>query len=38
MEIESIEGQIQSTIPPGAYTFQSDVETVHNLIEIEFYV
>lgn len=25
------------TIPPGAHRFQSDVETVHNLIEIEFY-
>ncbi len=28
---------IHGTIPPGAHTFQSDVETVHNLIEIEFY-
>ena len=26
-----------STIPPGAHRFQSDVETVHNLIEVEFY-
>lgn len=25
------------TIPPGAHRFQSDVETVHNLIETEFY-
>jgi hypothetical protein len=25
------------TIPPGAHRFQSDVETVHNIIEIEFY-
>ena len=25
------------TIPPGAHRFQSDVETVHNLIEAEFY-
>ena len=25
------------TIPPGAHRFQSDVETVHNLIEVEFY-
>ncbi len=24
-------------IPPGAHTYQSDVETVHNLIEVEFY-
>jgi transposase len=28
---------IHSTIPPGAHRFQSDVETVHNLIEVEFY-
>jgi hypothetical protein len=28
---------IHGTIPPGAHRFQSDVETVHNLIEIEFY-
>lgn len=26
-----------ATIPPGAHRFQSDVETVHNLIEIDFY-
>src|SRR3989338_9492582 len=25
------------TIPPGAHRFQSDVETVHNLIEVDFY-
>ncbi|OQX85494.1 MAG: hypothetical protein B6D55_07355 [Candidatus Omnitrophica bacterium 4484_70.2] len=25
------------TIPPGAHRFQSDVETVHNLIEQKFY-
>jgi hypothetical protein len=25
------------TIPPGAHRFQSDVETVHNLIETDFY-
>ena len=30
-------GQIHNTIPPGAHRFQSDVETVHNLIEVEFY-
>lgn len=29
--------QIHGTIPPGAHRFQSDVETVHNLIEAEFY-
>ena len=26
-----------ATIPPGAHRFQSDVETVHNLIEVDFY-
>lgn len=30
-------GLVQETIPPGAHRFQSDVETVHNLIEFEFY-
>lgn len=30
-------GLIHGTIPPGAHRFQSDVETVHNLIETEFY-
>lgn len=30
-------GLVHGTIPPGAHTFQSDVETVHNLIEVEFY-
>ena len=35
--IESVHGQQHQTIPPGAYRFQSDVETVHNLIEVEFY-
>ncbi len=28
---------IHGTIPPGAHRWQSDVETVHNLIEFEFY-
>jgi len=28
---------IHGTIPPGAHKFQSDVETVHNLIESQFY-
>lgn len=36
-ELESVEGQIHATIPPRAYTYQSDVETVHNLVEVEFY-
>ena len=35
--IESVPGQIHSTIFPGAHRFQSDVETLHNLVEIEFY-
>jgi len=30
-------GSTHSTIPPGAHRFQADVETVHNLIEFEFY-
>ena len=28
---------VHGTIPPGAHRFQSDVETVHNLIETDFY-
>jgi transposase len=35
--IESLPGQTHATIPPGAYTYQADVETVHNLVEMEFY-
>jgi hypothetical protein len=35
--IEKVPGQTHGTIPPGAYTYQSDVETVHNLVEMEFY-
>jgi transposase len=35
--IESLPGQTHNTIPPGAYTYQADVETVHNLVEMEFY-
>jgi transposase len=35
--IEKVTGQTHKTIPPGAYTYQADVETVHNLVEIEFY-
>jgi hypothetical protein len=30
-------GLVHGTIPPGTHRFQSDVETVHNLIETEFY-
>ena len=36
LEIESAK-LMHSTIPPGAHRFQSDVETVHNLIETDFY-
>lgn len=35
--IESVPGQKHRTIPPGAHRFQADVETVHNLIEVEFF-
>ncbi|MFC1566462.1 helix-turn-helix domain-containing protein [bacterium] len=37
LAIESIEGQRHVTIPAGAKTWQADVETVHNLIEKEFF-
>jgi len=36
-EVHQTEGLIHYTIPPGAHTFQSDVETVHSRIEDEFY-
>lgn len=35
--IESLPGQIHSTIFPGAHRMQADVETVHGLMETEFY-
>jgi len=35
--IESVAEQTHSTIFPGAHRFQSNIETVHNLIEMEFY-
>ena len=35
--IESVEGLEHHTIPPRAHTWQADVETVHGLIEDEFY-
>jgi transposase len=35
--IELVPGQSHATIPPAAYTWQSDVETVHNVMEQEFY-
>jgi len=35
--IQRIHGQTHRTIPPGQHRFQADVETVHNLMEQEFY-
>ena len=35
--IEALEGQFHRTIFPGAHRMQSDVETIHNLMEMEFY-
>jgi len=35
--IESVPGQWHNTIFPGAHRMQSDVETIHNLMEAEFY-
>ena len=35
--IESLDGQFHRTIFPGAHRMQSDVETIHNLMEMEFY-
>ena len=35
--IESVPGQIHNTIFPGAHRMQADVETVHNLVEAEFF-
>jgi hypothetical protein len=35
--IEAIPNQIHNTIFPGAHRMQSDVETVHNLVEAEFF-
>lgn len=35
--IQRIPGQTHRTIPPGQHRFQADVETVHNLMEQEFY-
>jgi len=35
--VEAVKGLIHRTIPPGAHTWQADVETVHRLIEDEFY-
>jgi transposase len=35
--VEEVPGLEHRTIPPSAHTWQSDVETAHNLIEGEFY-
>ena len=35
--VEATEGLTHTTIPPAAHTWQSDVETVHRIIEDEFY-
>jgi hypothetical protein len=35
--VQAIPGLLHQTIPPGAHTWQADVETVHRLIEDEFY-
>src|SRR3990167_4787705 len=35
--VESLSGQRHTTIFPGAHRMQSDVETIHNLIEMEFF-
>ena len=35
--IDSIKGQVHLTIFPGAHRMQADVETFHNIVEIEFY-
>ena len=35
--VSSVKGQTHFTIFPGAHRMQADVETVHNLVETEFY-
>jgi len=35
--VNSEKGLVHDTIPPGAHTYQADVETVHGIIEDEFY-
>jgi transposase len=35
--IEDVKGQVHRTIPPGQHRFQADVETVHSIMEPEFY-
>jgi len=36
--VQAIPGLTHTTIPPAAHRWQADVETVHNLIEDEFYM
>jgi len=35
--IEAEKGLVHTTIPPGAHTYQADVETVHRIIEDELF-
>ena len=35
--VNSEKGLVHDPIPPGAYTYQADVETAHGIIENEFY-
>lgn len=35
--VQDVDGLRHQTIPPGAHTWQADVETTHRLIEDEFY-
>ena len=35
--VESVKGQTHQTIPPRAHRWQSDVETVHDIMEREYY-
>jgi transposase len=35
--VQAVPGLAHTTIPPAAHTWQADVETVHRLIEDEFY-
>jgi transposase len=35
--VESLSGQFHTTIFPGAHRMQADVETIHGLMETEFY-
>lgn len=37
LAVQRVKGQTHRTIPPGQHRFQADVETVHNLMEQEFY-